>query len=160
MNKTLAFALFLIATSALPAWAQSQKVYRCGATYSQTPCAQGVALEVQDPRTPEQKLQADQATVRDVALADTLEKDRLKAQTQAHAAAQQQARLAHPAAHGPAAAPRATANERPAPQGKKKKQQKKKEPEFFAVPPAAEPAATSQPGAQASPRAKSRKKKS
>lgn len=158
MNKTLAFALFLIATSALPTWAQGSKVYRCGATYSQTPCAQGVALEVQDARTPEQKLQADQSTVRDGVLANTLEKDRLQAQTQAHAAAQQQARSAHLAADAKTAAPRATKEKLLTPRGTKHK--KKPTSETFRALAWDAQAGKQPPAADAPAKPKTRKKKS
>ncbi len=59
-------------------WANAQTVYRCGNNYSQAPCPAGAAIQVDDPRTPGQKQQADSATQRDAKLASTMEKSRLK----------------------------------------------------------------------------------
>lgn len=36
----------------------AQTVYRCGNTYSESPCAGGKAVKVEDPRTPAQQAQA------------------------------------------------------------------------------------------------------
>ena len=60
--------------------AAAAEIYRCGpngSTYSQTPCAEGRRLELADARSDEQRLQARQVTERTVALASSLERDRL-----------------------------------------------------------------------------------
>ena len=60
--------------------AAAAEIYRCGPngnTYSQTPCAEGRRLELADARSDEQRLQARQVTERTVALASSLERDRL-----------------------------------------------------------------------------------
>jgi len=56
--------------------AQAQTIYRCGTTYSDTPCAQAVAVPTADPRTPAQKAQTDEATARSASLAGQMEKTR------------------------------------------------------------------------------------
>ena len=56
------------------------EIYRCGpngSTYSQTPCADGRRVEFMDERSDEQRRQAKQVNERTVALASSLERDRL-----------------------------------------------------------------------------------
>ena len=63
---------------ALPAFAA--EIYRCGprgASYSQTPCADGQRLADADERNEEQRAQAQQTAARTLAMATTLESDRL-----------------------------------------------------------------------------------
>lgn len=81
-------AIVLLASSlALPT--QAQKVYRCGNSYSQTPCPDGKAIDASDSRTPEQR-KAHEASVKDEKRrADTLEKTRLKEEAAAVRAAEQ-----------------------------------------------------------------------
>lgn len=56
----------------------AQAVYRCGNSYSQTPCPGGNVVETTDSRTPEQR-KAHEASVRQEKRAgDQLEKTRLK----------------------------------------------------------------------------------
>lgn len=60
--------------------AAAAEIYRCGpngSTYSQTPCADGRRIELIDERSDEQRLQARQVNERTVALASSLERDRL-----------------------------------------------------------------------------------
>lgn len=67
--------------------AQAQEqVYRCGAdgrSYSGQPCAGGHAVAVADPRSAQQAAQTRQAAQRDARLADTLERQRLRAEHEA-----------------------------------------------------------------------------
>lgn len=66
-----------VLAAAVPASAQT--VYRCGAdgrSYSQTPCAGGRVVDVDDARTPEQQQQAQTAADRDARLGAALERDR------------------------------------------------------------------------------------
>jgi hypothetical protein len=82
-----ACAIFVTGASATAA-AQNQTVYRCGSTYSDTPCTQGVAVPTADPRTPAQKAQTDEATTRAAGLAGQLEKTRRADETAAAQRAQ------------------------------------------------------------------------
>jgi len=61
--------------------AQAQ-VYRCGNSYSQSPCAGGQQVDTHDPRSAAQASQAREATVRDARLAGELEKARLAREAQ------------------------------------------------------------------------------
>ena len=70
-------AALLLALSALALPAQSQSVYRCGESYSNSPCAGATVVATDDARSAAQRAQADAATRRDVRLARELEKERL-----------------------------------------------------------------------------------
>ena len=78
-------SLFLITTGLCQA-----QTYRCGNSYSATPCADGTAIDASDTRTPAQQKAALASTQRQEAKASALEKDRLKKE----AAAQKEARQA------------------------------------------------------------------
>ncbi|WOB09203.1 hypothetical protein [Piscinibacter gummiphilus] len=72
--------LLLIAAALTSASVHAQTVYRCGPegrSYSQTPCAQGRAIEVNDERSTQQRREALDVAERDRALADSLEEDRV-----------------------------------------------------------------------------------
>jgi hypothetical protein len=73
--------------------ASAQPVYRCGNSYSQTPCAGAVEVPADDPRTEEQRAQARQGLASDKALAKDLEATRRK--DDALALAQMKASQAH-----------------------------------------------------------------
>lgn len=65
--------------------AHAQAVYRCGAdgrSYSQTPCAEGRAVEVKDERSAQQRREAIEVADRDRALGDSLQQDRLLRESQ------------------------------------------------------------------------------
>lgn len=66
-----------IAANAVVTGAQAEDIYKCGNTYSQSPCSGGQLMSVDDSRDPQQKLQKDAATQRDAALAKEMEKTRL-----------------------------------------------------------------------------------
>lgn len=93
--KPAGFAIILLA--ALPLASGAQTVYRCGPegrTYSQEPCRDGKAVDVADPRTPEQRAEAERAAARTRALGDNLERERRANEAQQRAAlAAEQARL-------------------------------------------------------------------
>ena len=58
--------------------AAAQKVYRCGpdgSIYQQTPCAEGQAVDVSDPRTAEQRKQAQAAAKSDAQAAAKFDRD-------------------------------------------------------------------------------------
>lgn len=116
----LSIAIFLVAACAVSTGAWGQKVYRCGASYSQTPCPDAVALDAEDARSKAQKAQADLATARDVKTANTLEQTRLKAE--------EEARSQSVTKGGKSSTIKSkTKTDTSAP----KKAKKKKEPEFF-----------------------------
>ena len=66
-----------IAVNAVMTGAQAENIYKCGNTYSQSPCSGGKLMSVDDSRDPQQKLQQDAATQRDAELAKDMEKTRL-----------------------------------------------------------------------------------
>lgn len=73
-------ATFFIAVCAISTGASAQKVYRCGSTYSQTPCGGGKTLETASPgaQTAAARKQAiDKENKRQVAAAKAMEKERL-----------------------------------------------------------------------------------
>ncbi len=77
MSKSTTIAILFIALGAYSHCATAETVYKCGNAYSQTPCADGKALTVDDTRDPAQKMQAEEATRRDVSLAATMAQERL-----------------------------------------------------------------------------------
>lgn len=112
-------ASLFIATALACTLAMGQNVYKCGNSYSQTPCSDGRTVDVSDPRSPAQKAQADAATRRDARMADALEKSRLRDE-----ARQRAAHKPAPRATVPASAPA----QKP---GAAKPKAKKKEPAYF-----------------------------
>jgi hypothetical protein len=78
------------------ATASAQTVYRCGNSYSQTPCANGRTVQVEDPRSEDQRVAAREGLVRDKALAKEVEAERRR--DEAHALALDKAALARAAA--------------------------------------------------------------
>ncbi len=86
--KTLSHLIAII-TLGLCTSLPAQTVYRCGNSYSQTPCPGGSAVDATDSRTPEQR-KAHEASVRQEKRAgDSLEKSRLKEEAAARKAAEQ-----------------------------------------------------------------------
>jgi hypothetical protein len=77
MTKPLHSAALLLALSALCLSAQAQ-VYRCGGSYSNTPCPGATIVPTDDARSAAQKAQTDAATKRDAKSAQVLEVERLK----------------------------------------------------------------------------------
>ena len=122
-KATIFIALFAIST-----WASAQNAYRCGNTYSQTPCANGKTIDVTDSRSADQKKQTDAATASTAKAGDTLEKSRLAQEKRDLAAKQARAVVIAPTAV-PAPAPPA----QPVTYAKKKK--KKPSPYFTAQAP-------------------------
>ena len=78
--------VFVLSTFALTAHAA---VYRCGASYQDTPCAGGSTIDAEDPRSAQQQLEAARAVQNDAAMAKALRKQRV--QQEAVEAKQQQA---------------------------------------------------------------------
>lgn len=75
--RGLCVATFFLSLAALSNGLQAQNIYKCGNSYSQTPCAGASTLNLDDARDAAQKQQSVAATRRDTGLAAALEKDRL-----------------------------------------------------------------------------------
>ena len=69
---------FLLALLALSTQATAQKIYKCGTTYSQQACSDGVTLPPVSAPEVGQKTATDQATRRDALAADRMEKSRIQ----------------------------------------------------------------------------------
>lgn len=78
MIKPVPCAALLLALSALWLPAHAQNVYRCGESYSNTPCPGATVVPTDDPRSPAQRAQTDAATRRDARSAQVMEHERLK----------------------------------------------------------------------------------
>lgn len=78
MKRTPIFLTSLfIAISAYSISATAENVYKCGNSYSSTPCTDGQALDVGDERTAAQQAQTRRAAAQDAVQARHLEKVRL-----------------------------------------------------------------------------------
>ncbi|WP_342616454.1 hypothetical protein [Rhodoferax sp. GW822-FHT02A01] len=75
--------LVLLATAAFAAGAGAQTVYRCGNSYSQTPCTGATEVPVDDSRTEAQRIAAKEGLARDKALGKEMEASRRKDEAQA-----------------------------------------------------------------------------
>lgn len=97
MKTLLQISTWLLLTlGVLPTYAQTQKIYRCGSSYSHQPCPGASTVEADDSRTPAQR-KAHQASVqRERHIADQMEKDRVKEEQAALRAAQQEGKPARP----------------------------------------------------------------
>jgi DNA-directed RNA polymerase subunit M/transcription elongation factor TFIIS len=90
-------ASILIAACAVSTGVCAQNVYRCGTTYSNTPCAADAhVVDVQDGRTPEQRAQVATGIQKEAKLAKKLEKDRFQREAQERAALRQAQRRSTP----------------------------------------------------------------
>lgn len=58
--------------------AEAETVYRCGNSYSQTPCPGGSTVDAADKRTPEQRKAHEASVKQEKRAGDSLEKTRLK----------------------------------------------------------------------------------
>ena len=85
MSRNLVSAIFLIAAPALSTGPMAQNIYKCGATYSQTPCEGSAALNLADRRSKEQQLQSRTVVRQDAKTASALEKARQQQEIQARA---------------------------------------------------------------------------
>ena len=116
MHHGIFKATIFIAVCAVSTWASAQNTYRCGNTYSQTPCPNGKTLDVTDSRTADQKKQTDAATANSAKAGDNLEKARL-AQEKRDLAANK----VRPVVIAPVAAPKVAAEPQPRTHAKRKK---------------------------------------
>jgi hypothetical protein len=90
--------------------APPQTVYRCGPdgrVYSQTPCADGKALSVDDPRSVSQQKAAREVSARDAEQAKKLADERRQREEEAKGQAAAGIKPAAPAASAPARKPKA-----------------------------------------------------
>ncbi len=81
--------------------AAAQKIYRCGPNgnvYSQQPCADGKALDINDPRTAAQQREARADASKDAKQADAMQREREQAERRAKPAAAGSLRVEEPAA--------------------------------------------------------------
>ena len=79
MIKQCSIALLLAFTVGAFA-APKTPIYRCGQTYSQTPCRDGHIIESSDPRTAAQRAEAQRITEREKQLGAQMERDRRAAE--------------------------------------------------------------------------------
>ena len=122
MRHSFLNAIILISTIALSTWVSAQNAYRCGNTYSQTPCPNAVPVDINDSRTSAQKKQTDAATAGSTKAGDTMEKSRLAQEKRDLAANRGPAPLIAPAAVQPTA---------PATPSKAHAKRKKKTSQYF-----------------------------
>ena len=122
MRHPVLDAIFFIAACALSPWASAQNAYKCGNTYSQTPCPGAVPVAVDDSRTSAQQKQTDAATAMTSKTAGTLEKDRLAQEKRDLAANKPTAPVVNSSVKAPTDEP---------PKTSAKKKKKKGEPEYF-----------------------------
>lgn len=121
MRHPLLNALVLMVLSVSSSGAGAQQIYRCGDSYSQTPCPDGIVIDATDGRTKAQKTQADLATERAERTAAAMEKARLQQEKAASAT------------HAPKIKAKASAPASKDRNSQAKKKNKKKESEYFTV---------------------------
>ncbi len=80
-----ALALIASTTCTVPQSQAAQTVYRCGSSYSQTPCQGAVTVDADDSRSAAQKASADATIRRDGQIATSMEKARVKEEKEAAA---------------------------------------------------------------------------
>ena len=86
---THAAQLLFVFLLSIPALTAHAAVYRCGASYQDTPCAGGSTIDAEDPRSAQQQLEAARVVQNDAAMGEALQKQRI--QQEAQQAKQQQA---------------------------------------------------------------------
>lgn len=79
-SLNLASVLAWLALSMTPV--AGQNVYRCGDSYGSQPCAGGTVVPTDDPRSAAQRAESRSATQRDIRLADQMESQRFKRETE------------------------------------------------------------------------------
>ena len=127
MNRFYKFAIILIAIGAGSTGAWGQKVYKCGSSYSQIPCADAVTIQTDDARSKADKSGAEKSAKRDMKVATDLEKSRLKEEKEVLGQAKSAQKAADKDADKVAAAKAKAAKE----EDEAKKAKAKKEPAFF-----------------------------
>jgi len=99
MNAAASRVAALSLMAALAAHAQD-RVYRCGSSYSQEPCAGGSVVAVDDARSTGQAAQAQKVAQLDARLADALTRERLQAERAASRQGPILLGASKPVAHG------------------------------------------------------------
>ena len=79
-SRSLSIAFIFAAGALCATTAFGQQVYRCGNTYSQTPCPDGKTIVADDARTPAQKAANDATIARERKAGEDMERARLKAE--------------------------------------------------------------------------------
>ena len=125
MNHTKTSTILLIALLFLSTEVAAQKIYKCGTTYSQQACPDGVIIPAASTPEAAQKTATDQATRRDTLSADRMEQLRLQQEAKDLAANTPNAKRKT----------RTTATKSEAKPSRKKSKVKYKEDEFRAVVP-------------------------
>ena len=138
MKNAFVVATICIAAYALSTGAWGQKVYKCGSSYSQTPCADGTTIDVKDERSKDDKAAADQATKRDMKVANNMEKARIKEEKEAISSGEKQGRRHVKTKSQSASKDAAEDKDQTTLEPKKKHKGKTKDPEFFTAKSAAE----------------------
>jgi len=82
MLPAATIAIVLMHATCLTMPARAQIIYKCGESYSAQACPGGVPVNALDPRTRDQKEQADRSTARDIKTANALESARLHQEAQ------------------------------------------------------------------------------
>ena len=100
---------------------QAQPVFRCGSDYSQAPCPQGKVVDTSDPRTPQQRAQAQRVNASEVRRGAEMRAERL-----ADEAAQKAPPAAASLSGAPAANPASSAASAPRKAPKRKHASAKK----------------------------------
>lgn len=116
MHFVMLNTALLIAAGSMCTLANAQSTYRCGNTYSQTPCPNGKTLDVTDSRTADQKRQTDAAAASSARAGDTMEKARLAQEQRDLAANKTRTVMA-----APVAAPKMAVEPQPRAHAKRKK---------------------------------------
>lgn len=80
--------ILAIAAMSLCTGLSAQTVYRCGSSYSQTPCPGGGTVDATDSRSAEQRKAHEASVKHEKRAGDTLEKTRLKEEAAAQRAAE------------------------------------------------------------------------
>lgn len=78
MRHATTIAIILMCINFLNMPARAQIIYKCGESYSAQACPGGVSVDAADPRTKDQKEQADRSTARDIRTAKAMESERLQ----------------------------------------------------------------------------------
>lgn len=125
MTRTplLAVAILSVALTSISTRTEAQNVYRCGNSYSQTPCPGGESVDVADPRTPAQKAAADVANRQTARSATEMERSRLREEAAA--------RAANRPTRAASSAPRMLRQDDAGPPKVLRRKPKKKESEYF-----------------------------
>jgi cell division septation protein DedD len=140
MKRIIVLVSLTALSASLLAAGPNERAYRCGNTYSQTPCPGGKTVETADARSKDQKAQADAANTRTQRMANEMEKSRL--QREQREAAQRKAALKEI----DKSAAKTVAKDSKSNTTEAKPKKKTKQPENFTAKSSAEPKKKKSPG--------------